>query len=520
VTASKRFILALDQGTTSSRAILFDHDSNLACVSQRELRQIYPRSGWVEHDPEEIWQSQLLTAREVLDQAGISAKEVAAIGITNQRETSIVWERATGRPIHNAIVWQCRRTADICDELKEEGFDRKILRKTGLVTDAYFSGTKVRWLLDHIPGARARARDGDLLFGTVDSWLIYRLTGGSVHATDFSNASRTLLFNIHRKRWDQEILDRLEIPKIMLPQVLPSSGVFGEASREWFGSAIPIAGNAGDQQAALYGQACFEVGMVKNTYGTGCFLLLNTGERAVSSRNGLLTTIAWGIRPSGRRKSPRREAASVGRDDSRGVITYALEGSVFIAGAAIQWLRDGLKIIEQASQSETLATSVKDSGGVYFVPAFVGLGAPYWDMQARGTLIGITRGTERAHIVRAALESMAYQTRDVAEAMQRDAGTRMRELRVDGGAVVNNFLCQFQADILGVPVLRPSITETTALGAAYLAGLAVGFWKDQKEISSHWRLDRKFEPHLKPAAREAAYAEWKRAVERSLRWKT
>ncbi|MBZ5555398.1 MAG: glycerol kinase GlpK [Acidobacteriia bacterium] len=519
MTTSKRFILALDQGTTSSRAILFDHDSNLVSISQREVQQIYPRSGWVEHDPEEIWQSQLLTAREVLDQSGVSAKEIAAIGITNQRETSIVWERATGRPIHNAIVWQCRRTAELCDELKEEGFDRKILKKTGLVTDAYFSGTKIRWMLDHIPGARARARDGELLFGTVDSWLIYKLTQGGVHATDYSNASRTLLFDIHRKRWDQEILNRLEIPKIMLPRVLPSSGVFGEAASEWFGTAIPIAGNAGDQQAALYGQACFEVGMVKNTYGTGCFLLLNTGERAVSSKNGLLTTIGWGMKFSGPRKSPGRGAAPGRRGDADDVITYALEGSVFIAGAAIQWLRDGLKIIDQASQSETLATSVKDSGGVYFVPAFVGLGAPYWDMQARGTLVGITRGTERAHIVRAALESMAFQTRDVAEAMQRDAGTRIGELRVDGGAVANNFLCQFQADILGVPVLRPSITETTALGAAYLAGLAVDFWKNQKEISSHWKLDRKFEPRLRPTVREAAYAEWKRAVERSLRWK-
>ncbi|MFI5174664.1 MAG: glycerol kinase GlpK [Terriglobia bacterium] len=519
MTDSKRFILALDQGTTSSRAILFDHDSNLVSVAQRELQQIYPQSGWVEHDPEEIWQSQLQTAREALERAGVSAREIAAIGITNQRETSIVWERSTGRPIHNAIVWQCRRTADTCDELKEEGFDRKILRKTGLVTDAYFSGTKVQWLLDHVPGARAKAQDGELLFGTVDSWLIYKLTGGTVHATDFSNASRTMLFNIHQRCWDQEILKRLDIPKIMLPQVRSSSGVFGEAAREWFGATIPIAGNAGDQQAALYGQACFEAGMVKNTYGTGCFLLLNTGERAVSSRNGMLTTIAWGLNPSQPKNSKRREPTSKGLHHLKETITYALEGSVFIAGAAIQWLRDGLKIIERANQSETLATSVKDSGGVYFVPAFVGLGAPYWDMQARGTLIGITRGTERAHIVRAALESMAFQTRDVVEAMQRDAGTRLRELRVDGGAAANNFLCQFQADILGVPVLRPSITETTALGAAYLAGLAVDFWRNQKEISSHWRLDRQFDPRLKPSLRDATYSEWKRAVERALQWK-
>lgn len=502
---AKQFILALDQGTTSSRAILFDREGNIVSVAQKEFRQIYPRSGWVEHDPEEIWQSQYQTARGAISQAKAHPTDIAAIGITNQRETTLLWERATARPVHNAIVWQCRRTAEICEELKREKFDRKILKKTGLVTDAYFSGTKVKWLLDRIPEVRAKARNGDVLFGTVDTWLIYRLTGGRIHATDFSNASRTLLFNIHQHCWDKDILERLNIPAVILPQVKVSSGIFGETTADLFGIRIPIAGNAGDQQAALFGQACFQPGLMKNTYGTGCFLLMNTGGKAVPSKNGLLTTIGWGMESP---KSNQRKKS----------ITYVLEGSVFIAGAAIQWLRDGLRILDHASDSEVLARSVEDSGGVFFVPAFVGLGAPYWDMQARGTLVGITRGTNRAHIVRAALESMAFQTRDVVEAMQRDSGVSLRELRVDGGAASNNFLCQFQADILGVPVLRPSVTETTALGAAYLAGLAVGFWKDQEEISVHWKLDREFEPRMKETERKKLYGDWKRAVERARHW--
>lgn len=519
VTHSQSFILALDQGTTSSRAILFDRNANILSVAQKEFRQIYPRAGWVEHDPEEIWQSQYQTAQQALEQAGVAAQDIAAIGITNQRETTLVWERATGKPIHNAIVWQCRRTTDICETLKREKFDRKILRKTGLVTDAYFSGTKVKWLLDQIPEARARAGDGELLFGTVDTWLIYKLTRGKVHATDFSNASRTLLFNIHQRRWDKEILERLDIPKAMLPRVRSSSGVLGEASAEWFGTKIAIAGDAGDQQAALFGQACFKPGSMKNTYGTGCFLLMNTGDRAAFSRNGLLTTIGWGMKPETENPEVTKSLPTERRHaKEKDTITYALEGSVFIAGAAIQWLRDGIRIIDHASETEALAISVEDSGGVYFVPAFVGLGAPHWDMQARGTVVGITRGTTRAHLVRAALESMAFQTRDVVEAMQRDSGVVLKELRVDGGAVANNFLCQFQADILGVPVLRPAVTETTALGAAYLAGLAVGFWKDQEEITAHWKLDRKFEPRMDPLVRERRYGDWERAVERAMHW--
>lgn len=510
-----KYILALDQGTTSSRAILFDHKASVISVAQKEFRQIYPRAGWVEHDPEEIWQSQFQTAREAIKQANVSARDIAALGITNQRETTIVWERATGRPIHHAIVWQCRRTAEICDQLKRERFDRKIQRKTGLVTDAYFSGTKVKWLLDHLPGARTRARNGELLFGTVDTWLMYKLSRGKIHASDFSNASRTLLFNIHQLKWDAEILERLEIPTAMLPQVRSSSGIFGMTAAEMFGVEIPISGNAGDQQAALFGQACFRPGMVKNTYGTGCFLLMNTGGSAATSKNGLLTTIGWGD-PVRRKKAG--EVGKSGETPDGFHVTYALEGSVFIAGAAIQWLRDGLRIIHHASETEALAASVSDTGGVYFVPAFVGLGAPYWDMQARGTVVGITRGTGRAHLVRAALESMAFQTRDVVEAMQHDSGITLRELRVDGGAVANNFLCQFQADILGVPVLRPAITETTALGAAYLAGLAVGFWKSTNEVASHWKLDRRFDPRLRKADRERRYEQWRRAVERARKW--
>lgn len=487
------YILALDQGTTSSRAILFDRAGRVAGVAQQEFPQIFPQAGWVEHHPEDIWQSQLATARQVLAANNVEAREIAAIGITNQRETTIVWERATGQPIHNAIVWQCRRTAPLCEKLKNEKFDRVIRRKTGLVTDAYFSGTKVSWLLDHVKGARRRAEDGELAFGTVDSWLIYKLSGGRAHLTDVSNASRTLLYDIRKQRWDAEILDRLRVPAAVLPGVRSSSEVYAETDPDLFGVPIRIAGDAGDQQAALFGQACFKPGMMKNTYGTGCFLLMNTGEEAKASKNGLLTTIAW---------------------RTGGAIEYALEGSVFIAGAAVQWLRDGLGIIANAADTEALATSVADNGGVYFVPAFVGLGAPYWDMSARGAIVGLTRGATRAHLARAALEAMAYQTRDVVECMEKDSGIKAKELRVDGGATRNDFLCQFQADILGLPVVRPVITETTALGAAYLAGLAVGFWKSKREIATQWQVEKRFEPRMKKSEREQLYEGWREAVAR------
>lgn len=489
-----KYVLALDQGTTSSRAILFDRAGRIIRVAQQEFTQIYPRAGWVEHDPEEIWSSQLVVAQRVLSEAEVDAREIAAIGLTNQRETTIVWERRSSEAIHNAIVWQCRRTAPLCERLKAERFDRVIRRKTGLVTDAYFSGTKVSWLLEHVQGARRAARDGELAFGTVDSFLINRLSGGKAHVTDPSNASRTMLYDIRRKRWDDEILQRLRVPVSMLPEVRSSSEVYAETAPELFGSPIPIAGVAGDQQAALFGQACFKPGMVKNTYGTGCFLLMNTGRDAKTSRTGLLTTIAWE------------------RDD---VTEYALEGSVFIAGAAVQWLRDGLGLISNAGETEALATSVSDNHGVFFVPAFVGLGAPYWDQDARGTIVGLTRGATRSHVVRAALEAMAFQTRDVVECMQRDSGIKLRELRVDGGATRNDFLCQFQADILGVPVVRPVITETTALGAAYLAGLAVGFWKDEREISAQWQAEKRFEPKMKRSERERLYEGWLAAVSRT-----
>jgi glycerol kinase len=487
------YILALDQGTTSSRAILFDRAGRVAAVAQQEFPQIFPRAGWVEHHPEDIWQSQLTTARQVMAAHNANASDIAAIGITNQRETTVLWERATGQSVHNAIVWQCRRTAPLCEELKAEKFDRVIRRKTGLVTDAYFSGTKVSWLLDHVKGARKRAAAGDLAFGTVDSWLIYKLSGGRAHLTDVSNASRTLLYDIRKERWDAEILDRLRIPAAVLPGVRSSSEVYAETDPDLFGVPIPIAGDAGDQQAALFGQACFKPGMMKNTYGTGCFLLMNTGEGAKASKNGLLTTVAW-------RKKKKTE--------------YALEGSVFVAGAAVQWLRDGLGIIANAADTEALATSVDDNQGVYFVPAFVGLGAPYWDMDARGAIVGLTRGATRAHLARAALEAMAYQTRDVVECMEKDSGIKAKELRVDGGATRNDFLCQFQADILGVPVVRPVITETTALGAAYLAGLAVGFWKSEREIASQWQVEKRFEPKMKKGERERLYEGWKEAVVR------
>ena len=494
----KKYILALDQGTTSSRALLFDHDGRIVSLAQKALTQIYPRPGWVEHNPMEIWGTQSGVAREALEQAGVRPEEVAALGITNQRETTIVWDKNTGRPIHHAIVWQCRRTATICDEIKARGLEPYIRENTGLVVDAYFSGTKLKWILDHVVGARDRAKRGELLFGTVDSWLIWNLTRGKVHATDVSNASRTMLFNIHELAWDQHILDALDIPLAMLPEVKPSSCVYGCTESHTFGGAeIPIAGNAGDQQAALFGQACFSDRMVKNTYGTGCFLLMNTGSRPVLSKNGLLTTIAW---------------------DIGGGVEYALEGSIFVAGAAVQWLRDEIKLIDSAAQSEQLATAVADSGGVYVVPAFVGLGAPYWDMYARGTIVGLSRGSNRNHIVRATLESIAFQTRDVLHAMEEDAGRRLEQLKVDGGAVANNFLMQFQADILGVPVERPAITETTALGAAFLAGLAVGFWQDKADIASKRRVERRFVPTMPEAVRESCYRGWKTALGRSRAW--
>ncbi|NDD62481.1 MAG: glycerol kinase [Acidobacteria bacterium] len=487
------YILALDQGTTSSRAIIFNREGRIVKIAQQEFTQIYPQAGWVEHNAEEIWRTQLDCAREAMAGAGITAGEVAAIGITNQRETTVVWDRVTGEPIHNAIVWQCRRTASICDRLKKEKFDRVIRKSTGLVTDAYFSGTKVAWLLDNVKGARKRAEAGELAFGTIDSWLINRLTGGGAHVTDVSNASRTLLYNIRKERWDKTILEKLRIPESVLPGVRSSSEVYGETAPELFGAPIPISGIAGDQQAALFGQACFKPGMMKNTYGTGCFLLMNTGDQATNSKTGLLTTVAW---------------------RSGGSTEYALEGSVFIAGAAVQWLRDGLQIIASAPETEGLATSISDNQGVYFVPAFVGLGAPYWDQDARGAIVGLTRGVTRAHLARAALEAMAYQTRDVVECMQKDSGIKAKELRIDGGATQNDFLCQFQADLLGIPVVRPVITETTALGAAYLAGLAVGFWKNQKEIAGQWQVEKRFEPQMKKSERERLYAGWLEAVDR------
>ncbi|MCG1012461.1 glycerol kinase GlpK [Tepidanaerobacter sp. GT38] len=489
--------MALDQGTTSSRAIIFDENGTIKGVTNREFTQIYPKPGWVEHDPMEIWGSQIGVAREVLSKSGLSPSDIAAIGITNQRETTIVWDKNTGKPVYNAIVWQCRRTAPICDDLKARGLAEKIREKTGLVVDAYFSGTKVKWILDNVEGAREKAEKGELLFGNVDTWLIWNLTGGKVHVTDYSNASRTMLFNIHTLDWDDEILQELNIPRSMLPKPMPSSHVYGYTTTEVFGGEVPIAGDAGDQQAALFGQACYSPGMAKNTYGTGCFMLMNTGEKAVTSQSGLLTTIAWGV---------------------DGKVEYALEGSIFIAGAVVQWLRDELRILDNAAQSEELATKVQDNNGVYLVPAFVGLGAPYWDMYARGTIVGLTRGAKREHIVRAALESICYQTRDVLEAMQKDSGITLKSLKVDGGAVANNFLMQFQSDILGVPVDRPKVIETTALGAAYLAGLAVGYWKDKDDIASKWQIDRTFKPEMDSGMRDNLYKGWKKAVQRALDW--
>jgi glycerol kinase len=492
-----RFAMALDQGTTSSRAMLFERDGHIAAVDQYEFPQHFPKPGWVEHDPLEIWDSQLRAARGVLAKARARADEVAAIGIANQRETAVVWDRATGEPIHPAIVWQSRQTAAICDELRSRGLEDEVRMRTGLVIDAYFSATKVRFILDAVDGAQQRAERGELAFGTVDSWLLYKLTGGRVHATEVSNASRTLVYNIHERQWDDLLLGELRIPRAMLPEVRESSGSFGTADSEWLGAEVPIAGIAGDQQAALFGQGCTSPGLAKNTYGPGCFLLMNTGEDAHASEIGLITTMAWSI---------------------GGRVEYALEGSVFVAGAAIQWLRDGIGLIREAPDSEAAATSVEDTGGVYLVPAFVGLGAPYWDERARGVLVGLTRGTSREHIVRAALESIAYQSRDVVECVRADSGLQLDVLRVDGGAANNDFLMQFQADILGVKVERPPVLETTALGAALLAGLGVGFWSDRSELESAGESARIFEPNLGAERREALYAGWKRAVERARDW--
>ena len=495
---AKKYIMALDQGTTSSRAIIFNHEGEIVQVAQNEFTQIYPKPGWVEHDPMEIWGTQSGVIREVLETAGIRPTEIAAIGITNQRETTVVWDKNTGRPIYNAIVWQCRRTANICDDLKAKGLENYVRENTGLVIDAYFSGTKIKWILDNVEGAREKAKNGDLLFGNIDTWLIWNLTRGKVHVTDYSNASRTMIYNIKELKWDERMLEELSIPKSMLPEVRPSSEIYGVTDPHTLGGAeIPIAGIAGDQQAALFGQACFEPGMAKNTYGTGCFMLMNTGEEPVASKNGLLTTIAWGV---------------------DGKVEYALEGSIFVAGAIIQWLRDELHLITDASDSEYFASKEKDNNGVYLVPAFVGLGAPYWDMYARGTIVGLTRGANKNHIIRAALESIAYQTRDVLEAMEEDSNIDLQELRVDGGAVANNFLMQFQSDILGVPVHRPEIIETTALGAAYLAGLAVDFWTDKDEITRRWNVDRVFTTEMPDMEKEKLYKGWKRAVERSKNW--
>ena len=492
-----RFVMAFDQGTTSSRAILFNRNGSIAAVDQYEFPQYFPKPGWVEHDPLEIWESQLRAARGVLKKARVQAAEVAAIGITNQRETTVVWDRATGEPIHPAIVWQSRQTAAICDELRSRGLEDEVRKRTGLVIDAYFSATKVRFILDAVDGAQQRAERGELAFGTIDSWLLYQLTGGRVHATEASNASRTLIYNIHERQWDDFLLGELKIPHAMLPEVRDSSGDFGVAQSEFLGAEIPIAGMAGDQQAALFGQGCTAPGLAKNTYGTGCFLLMNTGGDAHASSSGLITTIAWSI---------------------GGRVEYALEGSVFVAGAAIQWLRDGMGLIRDASDSEAVAQSVEDTGGVYLVPAFVGLGAPYWDQRARGAIVGITRGTTRNHIVRAALESIAYQTRDVVECVRADSGLELGTLRVDGGAATNDFLMQFQADILDVRVERPQVLEVTALGAALLAGLGVGFWSDRADLESTDERVQVFEPKLAAERREALYADWKRAVERSRDW--
>ena len=492
-----KYIMALDAGTTSNRCILFNEKGEIRSMAQREFTQYFPKPGWVEHDADEIWASQLGVAVEAMNMIGAAAQDIAAIGITNQRETAIVWDRHTGVPVYHAIVWQCRRTADACDALKEKGLTEKFKQKTGLIIDAYFSATKIQWILDHVPGARQKAQNGDLLFGTVETWLIWKLTKGAVHVTDYSNASRTMLFNINTLKWDEEILDELQIPKCMLPEVKPSSCVYGAADSSFLGGAIPIAGAAGDQQAALFGQTCFRAGEAKNTYGTGCFLLMNTGEKPVFSENGLVTTIAWGL---------------------DGTVNYALEGSIFVAGAAIQWLRDELRIIDSSEDSEYMARKVADTNGCYVVPAFTGLGAPYWDQYARGTIVGITRGVNKCHIIRATLDSIAYQVHDVLSAMEADAKIAISSLKVDGGASANGFLMQTQADIVNVPVIRPRGVETTAMWAAYLAGLAVGYWTSREDVRKNWASDCVFEPSLGANERMERIQGWKRAVKYAYGW--
>ena len=493
------YILAIDEGTTGTTSLLINADGQVVTKAYQEVHPLYPQPGWVEEDAEELFHKAVAGAHAAIQKNGIDISLIKGIGITNQRETTVVWDRHTGKPVTNAIVWQCRRTAAICEELKQKGYEKIIREKTGLVVDAYFSATKIRWILDHVPEGQKRAERGDLLFGTVDSWLVWNLTGGAVHITDFSNASRTMLFNIHTLQWDKELLSMLNIPAVVLPKVLPSSHVYGETIPNIFGVKIPICGIAGDQQSALFGQACYQVGNAKNTYGTGCFILLNTGDKAVASKNGLITTIAWGVGNK---------------------VTYALEGSVFVTGAAVQWLRDELKLISTAAESEAVANSVSDNGGVYIVPAFVGLGAPYWDMYARGTIIGITRGTNKGHIVRATLEAIAYQVRDVEDVMSKEAGIKIQSLRVDGGGTGNSLLMQFQSDILGIPIELTAIPDTTALGAGYLAGLAVGVWQDMDEIARKHFTSRIFEPKMSADRREKLYHDWQRAVERSRNWAT
>lgn len=495
----EKYVLAIDAGTTSNRAIIFDKNTNIVGVAQKEFTQIFPKPGWVEHNATEIWTTVLAVLAEVLQTTKIKPEQIASIGITNQRETTVVWDKNTGLPVYNAIVWQSRQTVPICDEIKAAGKEQLFRDRTGLVVDAYFSGTKVKWILDHVEGARAKAEKGELLFGTIDTWLVWKLSGGSAHVTDYSNASRTLMYNIYDLKWDPELLDILKVPTNMLPEVLPSSYLYGKTvPYHFFGQEVPISGIAGDQQAALFGQACFKPGMAKNTYGTGCFMLMNTGEKGIPSKNGLLTTLAWGL---------------------DGKVEYALEGSIFIAGSAIQWLRDGLRMVASAPESEGLATGVESTDGVYLVPAFVGLGAPYWDDKARGAVFGLTRGTTKEHFVRATLESIAYQTRDVLQAMEIDSGIKLAALKVDGGAVKNNFLMQFQSDILGVPVERPVVQETTALGAAFLSGLAVGYWTSTDDVTNNWKLDRRFEPVLGAGERERLYKGWQTAVKATQAYK-
>ena len=493
----EKYILAMDQGTTSSRCIIYDKKGNQISAAQKEFRQIYPKEGWVEHDAEEIWSSQMTVAHEAMLKAGLTYENIEAIGITNQRETTVVWDKHTGQPVYNAIVWQCRRTAQYCDTLIESGLSDKFKEKTGLLIDAYFSGTKLKWILENVAGARQKAEEGNLLFGTIETWLIWKMAGGAVHITDYSNAARTMMFNIHTLKWDEEILEILNIPKQMLPEPRPSSQVYGQTLDTIFGGPVKIAGAAGDQQAALFGQTCFEEGEAKSTYGTGCFLLMNTGQKPIFSKSGMLTTIAWGL---------------------DGKVTYALEGSVFVCGAAIQWLRDELEILEKSSESEKMALSVKDAAGVFVVPAFVGLGAPYWDPYARGSIFGLTRGANKHHLVRATLESLAYQCYDLLFAMEQDMGHEMRELRVDGGASANNFLMQFQADMLRKQVIRPKCIETTSLGAAYLAGLAVGYWKSTQDVLENWQSDRKFVPSMEEKKQKELLQGWHEAVKRSQNW--